>query len=282
MFSVIRGEMQLSIQRDAMESSSDAESSTKAREVALDKILLQLVQGACKADNLSRALDIARLMHNPATVEAASKVAAFYHLPGLQERIQGVKITTDQKRSNDQRARRALPQANVHSKKARGASYGEFAPKTARRSFGGVQRDVTPAISQAESYVPETPGVESTPAPMTMDVDSIDVGSSPEGKRKRHEEEDSPAAERKPELPPPNGASLLMFPITDTGVGTAASSASTLGPKNPFAKRPAGSNPFARPAVAQPLDTIKSTSFFERVDNIESSGPAKGEITSSP
>ena len=51
--------------------------------------------------------------------------------------------------------------------------------------------------------------------------------------------------------------------------------------KNPFTKKPPGSNPFAKPAVAKPLDAIKSTSFFERVDNIESSGASKGEFRSS-
>lgn len=47
--------------------------------------------------------------------------------------------------------------------------------------------------------------------------------------------------------------------------------------KNPFAKKAAAaSNPFARQAVAKPLDSMKSTSFFERVDNIELSGVPKG------
>lgn len=46
-------------------------------------------------------------------------------------------------------------------------------------------------------------------------------------------------------------------------------------PKNPFAKK-AGGNPFAKPAVAKPLDAIKSTSFFDRVDDIESTGPTPG------
>ena len=48
--------------------------------------------------------------------------------------------------------------------------------------------------------------------------------------------------------------------------------------KNPFAKKSQpSSNPFAKPAAPKPLDAIKSTSFFEGVDNIESSG-VKGEF----
>ncbi|ORX33917.1 hypothetical protein BD324DRAFT_584077 [Kockovaella imperatae] len=267
--SVIRGEMQLSVQRESIE--SDGESSVKAREVALDKILLQLVQGACKADNLSRALDITRLMHNPATVDAASKVAAFYHLPGLQERIQGVKLDVEYRRATQRSKRPAAVASSSSSKKTRvgSASFGDFAPKQARRSFGGVQRDVTPAASgRAETYVPETPGIESTPAPFVPSVTDeemrpyLEDASSPEPKRKRDEEsEDFSAPKRRPE-PMVNG---------DT----------SLGPKNPFAKKSApGSNPFAKPAVARPLDAIKSTSFFERVDNIESSGVAKSKQSS--
>lgn len=49
--------------------------------------------------------------------------------------------------------------------------------------------------------------------------------------------------------------------------------------KNPFAKKAAAApNPFAKQAVAKPLDSIKSTSFFERVDNIELSGAPKGSF----
>lgn len=47
--------------------------------------------------------------------------------------------------------------------------------------------------------------------------------------------------------------------------------------KNPFSKK-ANGNPFAKPAVAVPLISIKSTSFFDRVDSIETNGPPKGEL----
>lgn len=63
MDSVIRGELQLNVMHDSMAIADDIaelEMSIRAREVALDKELLQLVQGACKADNLSRALDLTR------------------------------------------------------------------------------------------------------------------------------------------------------------------------------------------------------------------------------
>jgi chromosome transmission fidelity protein 4 len=52
--------------------------------------------------------------------------------------------------------------------------------------------------------------------------------------------------------------------------------------KNPFAKKPPASNPFAKPALptgTKALEASKSTSFFERVDNIESSGVGAGVKT---
>ena len=62
-----------------------------ARELALDKALIQLIQHACKADRLARALDLARLLHLTPSFDAAAKIAGFYHLIGLQEKIEALK-----------------------------------------------------------------------------------------------------------------------------------------------------------------------------------------------
>lgn len=219
---MVRGELHLSLLRDTLEQTSDPEIeyTIKEREVSLDKELLQLVQGACKADNLQRALDVARLMHNPATVDAAVKVAAFYHLPGLQERIQGLRADKEMAKLKVRRIRREIPPSAGPSK-----GFSDFAPRNGapRRSFGGVQTDSTPAASgRSETYIPETPH-EATPAPLE------DEGS-PEGKRKRVEEtptvepEDFTPAPKKraEELPLSNVAStsngesiLLRFTVTD-------------------------------------------------------------------
>lgn len=89
----------------------------------MDKEMLQLVQGACKADNLQRALDVARLMHHSATIEAAAKVAAFYHLPGLQERIQSVKGEKEkEKREKRREATRAPERSYRYSSPSRESS----------------------------------------------------------------------------------------------------------------------------------------------------------------
>lgn len=212
--------MQLSHLRDSIEEQpdSDVEYTIKQREVALDKELLQLVQGACKADHLQRALDLTRLMHNPATVDAAAKVAGFYHLPGLQERITGVKSDTERRRVKDVHKKKAR-RSEIHASNGHGYAstsspapngpkkeFSDFAPREKpRRSFGGVtrNRDSTPlstaplpsASARSETYIPETPRDESVaPFQYQDDANNEDEddgpanGDSPETKRKRDRE----------------------------------------------------------------------------------------------
>lgn len=258
--------------RDALDISADGETeyTLKQRSVALDKELLQLVQGACKADNLQRALDLTRLMHNPATVEAAAKIAGFYHLPGLQERISAVSIAVERKKRRRPEARHSTYAPASYATSSASASaipptkgFSDFAPRDKpRRSFGGKvrDRDSTPAsTATATPFVPETPHADMdddddmTPAPM-----AAPTPASPEYKRKR----DDPA--------PVPGDEENFAPRAEPAAA-----------KNPFAKKAAG-NPFAKPAVAKPLDAIKSTSFFDRVDTIESSGAAAGGAAKKP
>lgn len=233
--SVMRGELALSVMSESLaladDDTGDLEHLIRTRQVALDKELLQLVQGACKADNLQRALDITRLMHNSATVDAAAKVAAFYHLPGLQERIADVKHEIEYKRIKERRARRAM--AAYHGSTPDGREqvsskgFTDFAPKTARRSFGGVPpgtgsgaglRDTTPALSgrSMETFIPETPEaggrIMETPAPEN------DRPVSPEGKRRRDVE--TPVEEfvaprkRVEDFPASNGRCFILIAIS--------------------------------------------------------------------
>jgi len=181
--SAIRGSISLSQLRD----SQADEHTIKQREISLDKELLQLVQGACKADNLQRALDLTRLMHNPGSVDAAAKIAGFYHLPGLQERMGGVVV-------KKRKVAISYPPPHIGNgngsgggggDRERSKGFNDFAPRNNRRSFGGKvrDRDSTPANGNG-TYIPETPRseLESTPA------FEESVMGSPEGKRKRDEE----------------------------------------------------------------------------------------------
>ena len=53
----------------------------------IDKHLLKIIQTSCKAEKLSAALDAALLLTQPASLEAAAKIAGFFRLPTLRERI---------------------------------------------------------------------------------------------------------------------------------------------------------------------------------------------------
>jgi chromosome transmission fidelity protein 4 len=198
------------------DSADDNTMTIKQTQVALDKELLQLVQGACKADNLQRALDLTRLMHNPASVDAAAKIAGFYHLPGLQERMGGVKDGVERKRRKVERKRL---DPVIYSGGGGGGGnvngggtskgFNDFAPRaTARRSFGGKvrDRDSTPANPTSNgngTYIPETPGTEvemefetSAPASAVVPETSGYRSPSPDMKRKRDDESFAPTSKK--------------------------------------------------------------------------------------
>ena len=82
--------MHLQITRDAL-GDEEVPDDILARELALDKELVQLIQTACKNDRLPRALELTRMLHHMSSFDMAMKVAAFYRLVGLQEKMQVLK-----------------------------------------------------------------------------------------------------------------------------------------------------------------------------------------------
>jgi chromosome transmission fidelity protein 4 len=88
--SFARESMHLQITRDAL-SNEDVSDKILARELALDKELVQLIQTACKNDKLPRALELTSMLHHPSSFDMAVKVAGFYRLIGLQEKMEALK-----------------------------------------------------------------------------------------------------------------------------------------------------------------------------------------------
>lgn len=248
--------------------------------VATDRQLLQLVQSACKADQLARALDLARMMSSTSTLDAALKLASFYHLPGLQEKIADVKAAKSNPSASSRRVfhreREVSPRKDYAERSDRKSDaarqFADFAPGGRRRTFGGRSAHApnTPLDSPgpgSREVVPETPGADDdmdTYANDTFDgaPDSFSASTAalptlpslPTTKRRRDDDDDDHT-----NFPPPPPA------FAPRSENTA--------PKNPFAKKTAGgsNNPFSKPtqATAKPLDSVKSTSFFDRVDVIE-------------
>ena len=88
--SFARESMHLQITRDAL-SNEDVPDDILARELALDKELVQLIQSACKSDKLPRALELTNMLHHTSSFDMAIKVAGFYRLIGLQEKMEALK-----------------------------------------------------------------------------------------------------------------------------------------------------------------------------------------------
>ena len=73
--------------RDALPPSVTTSAEIHRQELERDKALISLIQTACKADKLERALDYTSMLHHLASFDLAQKVAQFYHLPGLTEKM---------------------------------------------------------------------------------------------------------------------------------------------------------------------------------------------------
>lgn len=184
--------------RDTTASGSNAaKDEISTIEVSRDKELLQLVQAACKADKLQRALDLTRLMHSLNSMEAAAKIAAFYHLPGLQEKMGIVRETIEEQRiasrikarESNQKSFTALPSS---SRREREREVMDFEPrkKTSRRTA----RVSTPSNNLPSTYDEMESNRHPSPTPREDDLDNgrsrAGPVSSPVSKRKRQEPED--------------------------------------------------------------------------------------------
>lgn len=88
---LIREKILITLERDALPSTADIPSSISSAELELDKLLLTLIQTACKADKLDRALDYTSRLNHLNSFDTAQTVANFYHLPGLKERMRRLK-----------------------------------------------------------------------------------------------------------------------------------------------------------------------------------------------
>lgn len=185
----------LDILRDALGEDDLTSDTIAQRELALDKELIQLIQNACKNDKPTRALDLTKLLHHTASFDMATKVAGFYHLIGLQEKMEMLK----EDREDDDRLvglrekRRERAQESMPVPKARQPGYGREEPQ---RSKAFQDFRPPPAVHR--------PGLEraqATPRPSKTRVAEEELQANgylgeedylgertPEGKRKRSEE----------------------------------------------------------------------------------------------
>ncbi|KAI0302532.1 hypothetical protein BC826DRAFT_419747 [Russula brevipes] len=257
--------MHLHITRDAL-GDEDVPDEILARELALDKELVQLIQTACKNDKLPRALELARMLHHASSFDMAVKVAGFYRLIGLQEKMQALK--DDRIARGERRQRRRdwardydpvlpprLPPADVP--RAGGSkAFQDFGP---------------PAVVHRPGLARATPSLPPPPPPNEDYVPAAAVNG--ESKRKWVDEDGDVAHG--------GGAaqvdSAKRRAAVDDDEFTARPSSR---PKaNPFAKKPSGAadglrNPFARDGPNN-KSLHKSESFFDKAEAAET-GKWKG------
>ncbi|PIL34239.1 hypothetical protein GSI_03950 [Ganoderma sinense ZZ0214-1] len=248
------------------------------RELALDKTLIQLIQHACKSDRLARALDLVRLLHHTPSYDAAAKIAGFYHLIGLQEKIELLKDDReDADRLEGLRDRRRqiqndfapVPAMRLPATNAGGSSrpkpFQDFRPPPALHR-PGLERATPAAIAFSQMTEDSTVFNGSSFADTQDDY----AWQSP---RKRPAD-DEPARETR--------SPGLDSGVKRRAVGESASIAAKAGApqprSNPFARKPAADansrNPFARTADMN-KSLHKSESFFNKVDAAEAADKGK-------
>ncbi|KAA1471682.1 WD40 repeat-like protein [Dentipellis sp. KUC8613] len=267
---VARENMYLQLSRDALGEDLVTDAISK-RELAVDKELIQLIQTACKGDKLPRALELTRMLHHMQSFDMAMKVAEFYHLVGLQEKMQALKDDReDEDRlvgARDQRRQWRQDYAAVPPPRLPPADVGPSRTR-AFQDFGPPPAIHRPGLARA------TPSVARGPNDIDYDVEDRFTPPS-DGKRKRDEEDD---VLRDSQSPDGTKRRALKSLGTETSVGPffdiITHLTEWLAETNPFAKKgntnTDNRNPFARNAEHN-QSLHKSESFFEKVDAAESS-----------
>ncbi|KAF5376224.1 hypothetical protein D9615_008542 [Tricholomella constricta] len=235
-----------------------------SRERAVDRELMLLIQAACKADNVPRAIELAKLLHQTETFGAAIKLADFYHLVGLAEKLrilQAEREETDDRliAARNKRRRWLKPDpplrevVQLSKSTANGSSRVDLLgdvrppptierPRLARVTAPVIETTRYSSVAPAPVLLPRDP----TPS-LDAAVDSPSPSFGPgDGKRKRTEADDLDFSFATP--PPPRQKT------------------------NPFARKPGqeSRNPFARKSDGNNGRTIqKSESFFDKVGAAE-------------
>lgn len=138
--------MHINLARDAL---GDVLTSSELdkREIELDKSIIKLIQAACKADKAPRVLELTRRLHFTHSIAAASQLAGFYKLIGLQEKIDTIKRWREDGQNSAEEARerrRRLEQEDVYMERPKLLQNFDPPPKIERpgltRSAGVVER----------------------------------------------------------------------------------------------------------------------------------------------
>ncbi|KAI3485070.1 hypothetical protein L1887_51743 [Cichorium endivia] len=264
-----------------------------ALEMSSDKALLQLIQLACKADKHGRALDAARALHSTRTLEAALKIAAFFHLSSLAERMVALKeglegrperVEEESRRWCDPSVRGGPSYTNpalvdIMTRASDRRRDDVSAASIRKRASAALAEEFQPTPSRAASGVLRAP----TSVPSRFDLaPSVPSSSSTYSVLDR-----SPSVARATSSMGEDSMSMALDDHDSPGLGKEnlyqRSSEKRKSPGDESMDAPRGLsmpkaakslNPFARTSsnmanVAKDKQMHKSTSFFERIEPYE-------------
>ncbi|KAI6125763.1 hypothetical protein EV401DRAFT_2055604 [Pisolithus croceorrhizus] len=252
--SVARERVFIDLARDALEDEL-TNSELDKREIELDKLLIRLIQLACKTDKAPRAIELTKRLHFAHSISAASQLAGFYRLLGLQEKIDSIKRWREEQEVTPlervRERRRELEQEDRYMK----------APKKPFQDFEPPRKIERPALARPAAVVEHTEFTASNATARAVrtrvEAQEYNWTPPPEGKRKRDTEDES---ER---CAVDEASTPIPSPKKD----------------NPFARKNVNGfdtkrNPFARkPELDKPIQ--KSESFFSKVEAVEFSDKGK-------
>ena len=211
------------------------ESDPALLDMEADKALLQLVQLACKADRYGRALDAARSLHTETTLEAALKIAHFFHLPSLADRMEQIRAPLIDRQ--------------------------QLAPEITERACGtdALLRNVL------RVRVPEAPQTV-VPTERRAAADELQKDSF-EAPEKRSSRTSVLALEGLAHLQAPDTETPSSLTPSDWSLPPLSGAGPRSEATSSMPSAPTRSNPFARTqSIAKERHLQKSQSFFERVE----------------
>ncbi|KIY69555.1 hypothetical protein CYLTODRAFT_488848 [Cylindrobasidium torrendii FP15055 ss-10] len=222
------------------------------QEKAMDKIIVQLIQAACKVDNIPRAIELTKMLHATNALDAAAKIAKFYQAAGFEEKVlklKHIREESDERLEIAREKRRQWQRANAPPRRLPDKEdYTSFERPTQKafQDFGSPPRVARPGLQKAQ------PKVEKSRYSRQEDeLDFADVGS-PNGKRKRDLD-------------------------VDVDVDDNPFSSSQAMPAPPKPKL--GGNPFAKKAKRDDNKVLQKTeSFFDKVDAAEAGTKPKRNL----
>lgn len=166
------------------------------REMEQDKRLIKLINNACKEDRSARVIELVNQLNHLQTFDGAIKIASFYRLVGLKEKIEAIKSEREgNNRLLVQRdRRRELVTQQAPMPKLR-SNFGNISPPPDPNRPKPLEDFRPPPTLHRPGLAPAVPVMQTTkysvanlPARTPL-VSSSGSSTPPEIKRKRHEED---------------------------------------------------------------------------------------------